>query len=139
MFVLFTGVDVYNRLLDRGRSMYDQRTAAGYISTRIRQADRAGAVRLEMFEGESTLVFREMIEATFYETKIYARDGYMRELFTEEGATCFPEEGEKILPIQSMTFSETENMLAVVIVTEDGREQELLFYLRSREGHVDEE
>ena len=42
--VLLTGADAYQRLSERDRVSYDQRTAAQYLSTRVRQADRLGGV-----------------------------------------------------------------------------------------------
>lgn len=139
MLVLLTGADVYKRLLDRGQSMYDYRTAAGYVTTRIRQSDRAKSVSVELFDGESALVFREVIAGEFYETKIYAHDGYIRELFAVSESACLPGDGEKILPVQLLIFTGNDDWLEVMIRTEDGREQKLLFYLRSGEEHNDEE
>lgn len=42
--VLLTGADAYQRLTDRGQETFDERTAAQYLTTRVRQADAAGGV-----------------------------------------------------------------------------------------------
>ena len=49
--VLLTGADVYQRLASRDQRSYGQRTAAQFLTTRVRQADRLGDVRIESFEG----------------------------------------------------------------------------------------
>ena len=47
--VLLTGAGVYKRLVGSGAEDYSRRTAAQYVTTRVRQADRAGSVGLEDF------------------------------------------------------------------------------------------
>ena len=49
LLVLLTGADVYQRMAQRGQESYNQRTAAQYIATRVRQADQAGMVTVRDF------------------------------------------------------------------------------------------
>ena len=75
LFVLLTGADTYRRLSERGGESYDARTAAQYITTRVRQADRENGVMVRTFEGCSALVLPQTIDGTVYETRIYYYDG----------------------------------------------------------------
>ena len=54
--VLLTSADTYRRLSGRDQGSYDRRTAAQYITTKVRQADRQGAVSVRSFDGQAALV-----------------------------------------------------------------------------------
>ena len=69
-----------------------------------------------------------------YETWVYCYDGYIRELFAEEGSNLLPEDGEKILPAQNLLVEQAESGLVLRIMTENEVWQELRLTLRSREG-----
>lgn len=139
LLVLWNGAGVYKRLVDRDRNQYDNRTAAGYVTTRVRQSDRAKSVRLEDFEGESALIFQEEIEGNVYETRIYAYDGYIRELFTAAGAECMPGDGEKVIAARELSFCREESLLRIEICMDDGNKQTLFLQLRSGEGYTNAE
>lgn len=132
--VLLTGADVYRKLVDRGDSCYDSRTAAQYVTTRVRQADQAGSIAVEDFGGVEALVLREEINGKAYLTRVYCFDGFIRELFTGENGSFSPEDGEKLLEAEGLSFSLGENLLAASITLSDGTVRELTLYLRSGEG-----
>lgn len=131
--LLLTGADVYGDLVDRGARYYDCRTAAQYITTRVRQADRAGSVTVEDFGGCDALVIGEQIQGEVYLTRVYCYDGYIRELFAAQGGTFSPEDGEKLLEAQQLSLSLASRLLSARITFSDGTAQELSLYLRSEE------
>ncbi len=133
LLVLMTGADVYNRLVQREQTQFDQRTVAQYVTTRLRQGDLAGAVSVETFGGRSTLVIRETIAGNPYETRVYCYDGYVRELFSIADGDFEPVDGEKVLEAEALDFWLEQSVLRVRIVLCDGTEQELCLYLRSGE------
>lgn len=128
--VLLTGADTYKRLTERGNKT---RTAAQYVTTRVRQADRADAVTLEDFGGQDVLVFRERIGQKEYLTRLYCYDGWIRELFAAESGSFSPEDGEKVLEAEGLSFSLEDGVLTALILFSDGSRQELTLYLRSGE------
>ena len=135
--VLLTGAGVYQRLVERQQDRYEQRTAARYLTTRLHQSDRKGGLRVADFQGHSTLIFREEIEGSLYETCIYCCDGYVRELFvaagSEEGAGYgfSPQDGEKILEAGDLIFTKEGSRIRAQIVFSDGTSQELFLQQRS--------
>ena len=134
--VLLTGAGAYRRLTERDQAAFEDRTAARYVTTRIRQADRAEGVLLRQFDGVDALVLVEQIDGAHYETWIYCYDGQLRELFVGEDALVQPEAGEMILPMESLTARWDDlcpGRLFVELETEHGQEQ-LTLYLRSGEG-----
>ena len=132
--VLLTGADAYHRLSERDRVSYDQRTATQYLAMRVRQADRLGGVEAGEFGSCSALLLKEDYDGVVYETWVYCHDGYVRELFAEEGGNFLPEDGEKILPARELSVEQQDSCLVLRILTEDEVWQELRLTLRSREG-----
>ena len=132
--LLLTGADVYQRLAERDQYSYHQRTAAQYLATRVRQADRLGTVTVRPFEEETVLVFAESIEGGTYETLVYCYDGYLRELFVSSESIFALEDGERIMPAQSMSIRQDGQLLNMELTSYSGDVQTLELYLRSRKG-----
>ena len=132
--VLLMGADVYQRLAARDQLSYDQRTAAQYLATRVRQADRQGAVSVRCFEGQDALAFMETIEGDTYETLVYCYDGYLRELFVASGGGFLPEDGEKVLAVQGLSIRQDGQLLDMELTSPSGEMQVLKLYLRSGKG-----
>ena len=127
LLVLLSGADVYRHLTEEGEDQYARRTAAQYITTRIRQAD---AVEISCFAGLDTLQFRETVNGRSYITRIYCYDGSLRELFTPAEGQFLPEDGEKLLNMEDLSLSAEGGLLLVEITLPDGRTQTL--YLRQK-------
>ena len=130
--VLLTGADVYQRLTGRDQRVYETRTTAQYLTTKIRQADVDGSLKIEESEGIRALTITESIEGMAYKTWIYRYDGYMREFFAAEEAGLLPEAGEKILVAEALEFQKKASGICVKITGKDGQVQEL--FLDSRSG-----
>lgn len=134
--VLLTGAGTYRRLTERDRAAFGSRTAVRYVTTRVRQADRAEGLSLRKIDGLDALVLTEQIDGEPYETWIYCYDGQLRELFVRGGTQVQPESGGTVLAMESLTAGWDDTCagrLLVEIETENGRE-ELVLFLRSGEG-----
>ena len=134
VLVLLTGADAYRGLTQRDQSAYSHRTAAQYLTTRVRQADRAGQITVGQFGGEDALLLQEEIDGIAFVTRVYYYDGAIRELFSFADETFEPRDGEEILPAQGLELKRDGQWLSVSIVNEDGTKQDLTLYLRSGEG-----
>ena len=132
--VLMTGADAYRRLSQRDQTGYDERTASQYLATRVRQADRLGGVDVDSFQGVDALILTEEIEGEVYETRVYCYDGYLRELFAAAGGDFYPEDGEKILAANGLTFSRDGRILTAELLDGAGQLRQITLYLRSGEG-----
>lgn len=101
MMVLLMGTRVYQRLLDKGAVSFTDRMSVRYVTTRVRQAE---SVSVEDFEGCSALVIPETVDGEVYNTLVYWYDGYICEMYCEEGAKLYPEDGEKVIETEEMRF-----------------------------------
>lgn len=124
--VLLTGAEIYRDLNMRSSEGFENRTAAQYITTRVRQA---ADISVEKFDGNQALAIRETIDGDSYVTWVYCYDGYMRELLSIEGAKAAPEHGETILEAEALHFSWEDGLLYVRIVYADGTAQQLFLYV----------
>lgn len=136
MLVLLTGEDVYQRIARRDDTAYTRRTAAQYLTTRVRQADSSGCIAASPFDGNAgpeTLILKEYIDGSAYETRIYCYDGYLRELFCPSGAVFSPGDGEPVIPAQSLDLDLVSNPGSILmeLTSEDGTAQTLYLLLRS--------
>ena len=123
--VLLTGAGTYQTLTRRDQDSYDRRTAAQYLATRVRQADRADGVAVADFQGCDALELTETIDGTPYITRVYCYDGYLRELFSASEAQMTPADGEKVLAAQALTVAWLDG---------DGTTQRVVLSVRSGKG-----
>ena len=130
--VLLTGADAFRGLAERDQSGFDRRTATQYIATRVRQADRADGVALEDFCGLTALVCREEYDGEMYCTRIYCYDGYICELFCSAEAVLLPEDGEKIIAVAALSFSEHDGLITASVTDLSGETADISLTLRSR-------
>lgn len=137
LMVLLTGADVVQKLNERDRRSYDQRTIIQYITTRMRQGDERGMVEVRQMEGKSVLALGEEIEGIRYETLVYCWDGYLCELFVEAGLDMGLEFGEWILPMQELSFADEGACIRAELTMSDGREQSVILALRSERGNAE--
>lgn len=131
---LLSGASAYQRLTVRDAESYDSRTCVQYLATKIRQAPARESIALSDFGDGDSLCITETIEGDAYQTQIYCYDGWLMELFTVKDAGLAPEDGEKILPAESLTLSATGGLLQAEIVDGNGRRNPVILALRGGEG-----
>lgn len=134
LIVLLTGADSYQGLTQRDRASDNRRVCAQYLTTRVRQADAAGAVAAGQFGGGDALLLTQDIDGMEYVTRIYVSGGYLMELFSAADSELAPEDGEKLMAAQALSASLSGGMLELSVTPEDGRPVELTLSLRSGEG-----
>lgn len=128
--VLLTGAKGYRGLTDRDRVAYDRRTCVQYIATRVRQGDVDGGVTVEPF-GDTTALCMEQYG---FVTRVYWYDGYLMELYTFQDAELNPVDGEKIMPMESLSFTLDGGLLTAEIGSGEGVMDTLRLSLRSGRG-----
>ena len=112
LLVLLSGAKVYRGLVQRGEENFAARTAARYVTMRVRQAR---TVTVGDFEGCEALVIPENVDGATYLTRLYVYDGHIRELYCAENAALSPADGEKILPADSLRFDLEGRLLTMTV------------------------
>ena len=118
--VLLTGAKAFRGLSERDQASFDRRTAAQYITTRLRQSDFADGVFLAEFGGGTALTCREKLDGEQYLTRVYYHDGYIYELFCAANAQLRPEDGERIMAVESLVFTEYDGLIIAAVTDADG-------------------
>lgn len=141
LLVLLTGAGSYQRLSERDAKSYDRSTSLQYIAAKLHSSDQAGGVTIASFSNKNsltaddieTLYLREALDGSWYETRIYYYDGYIRELLTEETAQFSPEDGTPIFESRGLSFLENRGSIFIMITALDGEINTLCTSLRSDE------
>lgn len=135
--VLLTGADVYQKFSKRDQYSFQRRTTAQYLTTRLRQSDTEGMAFVGNFDdtsaqeaGDTLFICEELGGRTFF-TRIYCHDGYLRELFAEAGASFNPDAGQKILEVNSLSFTVQGDLVFIEIEHADATTETLILHLRS--------
>lgn len=133
LLVLLGATGIYQRLTERDARSYEARTAAMYVATKVRQNDKEGGVSVDRMGDADALVFSETMEGETFHTWVYCHDGYLYELFLPAGLEAAPEDGERLLPAESMTLSLQDGLLSAEITLPDGQVRQVCLSLRSGE------
>ncbi|MCL2767586.1 MAG: DUF4860 domain-containing protein [Synergistaceae bacterium] len=114
--VLALGVSAYKNMTDISLEIYDERVCLSYMWTKVKNGDDAGKVYMVGFHGLPALCIEEVYEDIKYITLIYHYDGWVYELFFEDGLEFYPEEGVPVIRNKSLSFERFEDGLIKVSV-----------------------
>lgn len=131
LMTLLMGARIYRSVAERGEENYDRRTVSQYITSRVRQSDARGKLFVEDFAGVCALSIEETIDGRPYLTRIYCHEGWLCELFAAEGSALAPEDGEKLLRSDGISFLLEEDLLTVCTENADGSSATLMLHLRN--------
>ena len=109
LVVLASGT--YSRQVQDSEDSFASRTALSYVTEKIHQADEYGAVYAGTFDGQDAIVIRQTYSEQTYVTYLYEYDGYLRELFIQDGVDAKASDGRKILSSDCFSFDQTQHGL----------------------------
>lgn len=129
---LAAGAGVYRRVADRVERSAGERVGLSYITAKIHSCDDAGAAFAGEFGGQDAVYLLQEYDGLTYETILYVYDGWLMEMFCEQGWEPDPENGQTISEAQSLTVSPTEEgLLRLEFTGTDGQKTAEDVYLRS--------
>lgn len=136
LLTIVFGADVYEKINERATENFNSSTALSYVSSKVRQQDTSGAISVEEHGDISVLKITEKYDDVAYYTKIYVKDGKLKELFASEDSTVALEDGLDIMALEGMQFKmEKEDLLSVKLTGESAKKNErvdeVFLHLRS--------
>ncbi len=131
LLAVVIGARVYERITENMSINYDSRTSIAYVTEKIRQHDTAGAVSIETMDDIVCLTFSQKDGTESYTTYIYAYNGALMELFSNDSAGFMPESGQEILKIRDFNVSLAMPGLYRIQIT-DSRGQVAQIYVSTR-------
>jgi len=102
--VLMLSGGTYANMVDLSTEGQNERIALSYIRTKVRNADSTGGISVREFSANQALALEEVFGETVFVTYIYLFDGWLHELFHEEGLVFGPEDGRAIIRADSLNF-----------------------------------
>jgi len=111
LMVLMLGANTYSRITELSREESSERTVLSYIWTKAKNSDEAGSVGVGDFHGLPSLFIDEEFGGVRYRTVVYHHNGWVHELFSEEGLEFFPEDGVRIIATRELGFEKLDHGL----------------------------
>jgi len=101
----------YKNMIDVSGDGQHERISLSYVRTMLRNTDSADSVFVSDFHGYSALRLEEVFNDLTFVTLIYHHDGWVHELFHEEGQVFYPGQGVPIIRAESLDFEELDGGL----------------------------
>lgn len=122
VLLIIVGAKVYQKTIDGMEANFNTRTPYSYITEKIRQSDRSGAISVGKIEEYDALILTEEIQDRKYCTYIYAKDGYMKEFMTAKGNVLTPDAGQNIVPVADFhVLQNTDGLFEITITDTDNQ------------------
>lgn len=115
----------YERLVDEKEIDTEYRIASSYLTTKLRQNDRAGAVNLVMQDNEPKVALKisEELSGENYETWIYVADGFLKEVMIPAGMEFDDDFAFVIAEIDMMKLTDEEDVIGIELFKEGSESQ----------------
>lgn len=107
IFTILIGSRVYENIRARDNISFESDTAIAYITNKIHQSDKEGAIDVRQIDNCSVLVLTSHYGDSDYETWIYENDGQLKlmELFARSDSGLGVDDGLDIMECQPLSFS----------------------------------
>lgn len=128
------GAKIYDMLSERDDASFTYRTAAQYISVKVKQTEKNENIRIEPFGQGSAIVLGSSYDGLEYTTKLYVHDGELCELFSPAKLEMQPSDGVGVLPLESLGAKIDDGMLEVELTFRDQERERLFIELFSEEA-----
>lgn len=142
LLVLLFGASSYEKMVERDKKAFNERTGIQYLAARLRHADSAEGIYVGSFSDMENqdaddinvlylpFVGEEGPVPGFY-TEIYYYDGYIREVLCAADSGLSPEDGNEIMPAQGLFIEKKNRLITFSVISEDSARQNMTLMIRS--------
>ena len=109
VLLIVVGAKVYQKTINGMNDNFNSRTPFSYVTEKIRQSDRMGALEIGKIGEYDALIINETLQDKEYCTYIYAQDGWLKELLTEKNNSLSPDAGQNIIQVTDFHISQTDD------------------------------
>jgi len=103
----------YSEMSARDDQAFTERTALGYVRTKINSGQNREKIYAEDFGEGKALVIVSNYGKTEYLTRLYCHNGKLYELFSPRGIEMQPEDGETIIDLDRLEADIKDGVLTV--------------------------
>lgn len=134
VFLITVGANIYGKTVSHMEDNFNCRTSFAYVTEKIRQADKNGAVSVGELDGLPAILITESVGDTHYITYLYEYNGILKELMIREDTPLSPEAGQDILPVTEFSFQEINDTLFAFTIATDEESSCRLFVCKKSTG-----
>ncbi len=134
LITVILAANTYSSINDAADSNFQYRTPLSYISTKVRQADEMGSIKVLQKEGVDVLVLQDKQDDQLNETWIYEYQGNLCEMYISKGADFRLADGLAIIPSYGLALSLNNNILQIDCLNHNGQSRSLTLSLRTEQG-----
>lgn len=139
VFLISIGANIYGKTISHMESNFNSRTSFAYVTEKIRQADKNGAIHAGDLDGCPALEITKTTGGISYITYLYEYDGYLKELMVREDTPLSPAAGQDILAVSEFSLAKiNDKLFTFTITTTDGSSCSLYVSQKSKGGNNDE-
>lgn len=133
VMIILHGQNIYKNINDDRSRNFEKRVSLSYVANKLRQSDKENSVRMEDHRNIHALVISEVYDEDNYETWIYYYNNGLYELFTAEGIPFNPDDGMKIMDIDSFSIERLNDKLYKFTAGQDKHNTELIININSNQ------
>ena len=133
VMIIVLGKNIYVNINEERKSNYELRVSLSYISNKVRQSDKLDSLEIRKLEDDDAVVIKETYDDENYETWIYFYDNAIYEMFTDENNSFIPEDGMKIVEVDSFEITEINDNLYKFAAKSKTSSSELVLNLYSNQ------
>lgn len=131
VMIILLGKNIYSVINEERDANYEKRVSLSYVANKIRQSDKKNSVRIESLNGKNAVVINDTYDGEVYETWIYFYDNAIYEMFTDAGSEFNPDDGMRILDVESLNIEKLKDNLYKFTVKSNEGSSELILSLYS--------
>ncbi len=135
LFIVLFGARIYKRIVADSDINYDSRTSIAYISEKIRQHDKEGAIEVIYYDDSPVLRLLETYSDRKYYTYLYEHEGAIKELTCPAEYDPVYSAGQEILKVTSFDILQEAPGLFRFEIT-DVKENRISFFV-SQQSHTE--
>jgi uncharacterized protein (AIM24 family) len=122
LFVVLSGIRIYQNILDNSETNYNSRASVSYLREKIHQHDKDGNIFITSTSiegGESMLGIREENNGNYYITYIYEYEHNLCELYVKEGEDFNLESGNVLMHVKEFQIRQASDSLYRLLCVDD--------------------
>lgn len=131
------GAQVYQNTVEDGTAHGEERILTSFVRSAVRNQETRGGISVEEIAGLRTLTLESLDGDTVYLTRLFCRDGMLKEWYAEKEMPFEPEDGEAICRCGSFQPEIRGRLLTVLLTDGNGRESTVWVALRAQESEGD--
>lgn len=129
--MLLLGVRVYGTTQQRMEENFAVQTPLSYVAAKARQ--HTGIRVSALSDGTPALELEVQEAGEWYTTYLYEYDGALYEQYTPRGYVGAPEDGQRLIEVQQLRFTQQDGLIQVQCCTPEGTPLQLLLTPRQEE------